>query len=461
MKRVLSVEFAHETNTFCLLATQLRNFEDQCLLADEDTVIKHRRRTRTSLGATYEAAEKYGWSLCTPVAASANPAGRITDETFEHLVSLILKPLQQTSVLYDGILYHLHGAMVSESYEDAEGELLRRTRALVGESTPIIVTLDLHGNISPAMASLSNALIAVRTYPHIDAYERAWQAAELLQRSMLGEVIMRTVIAKRPMLKGLDGGKTQQGPMRELLDRAESIEKDGKVLVISICAGFTAADIFDIGPSVTVTYDKLSQEETYARAVAESLMDTAWQTRSYVSSDCLPIVNAIAIAKSKQTTLDVRQPTRPIIFADVTDNPGSGHYGDATNLLKAMIEAKLPNAAFYAIYDPAAVKEGIAIGVGNIGTINLGGKHDANAGGPPLTLSGKVVSLTDGEFQAFGPMGNGVWQNFGLSMLFRVDGIEIAVITNNGQVELLHIYTHVCRYLICCLWYLSSWTSPS
>ena len=153
------------------------------------------------------------------------------------------------------MLLHLHGAMVVESYEDGEGELLARLRQVLGPDVPVVVTLDLHANVTQAMADNASALIAFRTYPHIDMYERAWQGAELLERAMQGEVRPRTVIARRPMLYGLDWGRTQQGPMAELIARGEALEQSGEALAVSICAGFPLADIRDVGPSVTVTVD--------------------------------------------------------------------------------------------------------------------------------------------------------------------------------------------------------------
>src|SRR4029077_18794872 len=120
---------------------------------------------------------------------------------------------------------------------------------------PITVTLDLHANVTRVMADNASALIAFRTYPHIDMYERAWQGAELLQRAMAGEIRPRTVIAGRPMLHGLDWGRTQKGPMAELIARGEALEQAGDVLAVSVCAGFALSNIRDVGPSVTVTVD--------------------------------------------------------------------------------------------------------------------------------------------------------------------------------------------------------------
>src|SRR5262249_52340390 len=139
-------------------------------------------------------------------------------------------------------------AQAAQSFEDGEGEFLRRLRQRIGDDVPVVVTLDLHANVSDAMARHANALIAFRTYPHIDQYERAWQGAELLERAMRGEIRPRTVVARRAQLYGLDHGRTQAGPMAELLARGDRLEADGSALVVSVCAGFSRANIRDVGP---------------------------------------------------------------------------------------------------------------------------------------------------------------------------------------------------------------------
>ena len=419
-KRVLTGEVAHETNTFSKVRTDLAAFRRGALLGANE-IPAARRGTRTSMGATFEAADKFGWGLLHPILAHANPSGLVTDAAFEHCAELLLADAGKV----DGMLLHLHGAMVTQSYEDGEGELLRRLRAAAGPDVPIVVTLDLHGNITQLMADSASALIAVRTYPHVDYYERAWQAAELLDRAMRGEIRPRTVIAKRPMLRGLDGGRTQTGPMRELIDRGEKLEAEGAALVVSICAGFTAADIHDIGPSVTVTTD---DNNPAGQAIAEAFMDHAWATREFASVKHRSVADAVAYAKAGEAGSE-----RPLVIAEVTDNPGSGHYGDATNLLRAMIAADVQNAVFYPIFDPQAVLDAQAIGVGKRGMISLGGKHDTDAGGAPLQVDAHVVAITDGSFRAFGPMAGGVWRDYGLSVLLRVGGVEICLITNNSQ----------------------------
>ncbi|MDX8522751.1 M81 family metallopeptidase [Mesorhizobium dulcispinae] len=422
--RILTGEIEHEANTFSKVPTTLEGFRAGALLLG-DEIPAARRGTRTALGAAFEAAEKFGWTLSHPLAARATPGGTVTKEAFEQLCSWFLSGAGGC----DGALINLHGAMVAEGYEDAEGEILSRLRSVLGPDAPIVVTLDLHANVTEKMAANASALIAVRTYPHIDYYERTWQGAELVDRSLRGEIRPRTVIAKRPMLEGLDYGRTQVGPMRELIDRGEALEAAGKALVVSVCAGFSWSDISDVGPSVTVTADG---DTTEAQRIAEGFMDHAWETRAFVSTTdtTVSVAEALERAKAGEAGAD-----KPLVIADMGDNPGGGAYGDTTDLLRAMIAADLQNAAFHAIFDPAAVQAGIAIGVGNKGRILLGGKHAPEMGGGPLEVEAQIVSITDGCFRCYGPsfLGGGAWRSFGPSLMLRVGGIEIAVISRREQ----------------------------
>ncbi|MER8543190.1 M81 family metallopeptidase [Mesorhizobium sp. M1334] len=422
--RILTGQIWLETNTFNKIPTTLEHFRASGLLLGNE-IPSALRGTHTTLGAAFEAAEKFGWTLSHPLVARATPGGSVTTETFEQLCTWFLGGAQGC----DGALFELHGAMVAEGYEDAEGEILARLRDMLGPNAPIVVTLDLHANVTAKMAANASALIAVRTYPHIDYYERTWQGARLLDRALRGEIRPSTVIATRPMLGGLDGGRTQIGPMRELIDRGEALEGAGEALVVSVCAGFELSDVSDVGPSVTVTADGDSAE---AQRIAEEFMDYAWSTREFVSFPWAgaSVAEAVAMAKSGECGA-----AKPLVLADTNDNPGGGAYGDATDLLRAMIAADLQNAAFYAIFDPVAVQAGIVIGVGNKGRIKLGGKHDPEGEGGPLEVDAQIVSITDGNFRCHGPsfLGGGAMQSFGPSLMVRVGGIEVAVISRREQ----------------------------
>lgn len=424
---VLVAEFMHETNTFSVQVTDDNAFRNSSYYLDND-IPGAFAGTRTSMGAAFEAAEKFGWSLVHPIVTSANPSGRVTDAFFDAVSERILDACDGVN----GILLHLHGSMSTQSHDDGEGELLARIRARVGAETPIMAVLDLHATLTRKMADNANALISYRTYPHIDQYERTWQAAELLQKAMSREVTPKVAVSRRPILYALDGGRTTSPPMIELLRRGDQIEAAGQAFVVSIQAGFSSADVHDIGPSVAVTGNDLAA----AQSIADELMDYVWDQRTFSSIHFTPLDDAIAKAKAGEVVAE-----KPLIIADYSDNPGSGAYGDATRLLKAVLDADLQNVGFHAICDPEAALQAQAAGVGNSVALKLGGKVDPSMGGGPVEVMAHVVALTDGSFIAYGPMGGGARRNYGLSALLRVGGVEIIVISYNGQATDLGQFT--------------------
>ncbi|MCB8820535.1 M81 family metallopeptidase [Microvirga rosea] len=427
VNRVLVAEFMHETNTFSVQVTDENAFRNSCYYLDND-IPGAFGGTRTSMGAAFEAAEKYGWSVVHPIVTSANPSGRVTDDFFDAVSERILNSCQGV----DGVLLHLHGSMSTQTHDDGEGELLARIRSRVGPNIPIMAVLDLHATLTQKMAANANALISYRTYPHIDQYERTWQAAELLEKAMGGEISPKVAVSRRPILYALDGGRTTSPPMMELLSRGDRIEAAGQALVVSVQAGFSSADVQDIGPSIAVTANDL----TSAQSIADELMDYVWEQRTFSSIHFTPLEQAIAKAKAGEGRAD-----KPLVIADYSDNPGSGAYGDATRLLQAVLDADLQNVGFYAICDPEAALQAQAAGVGNSVTLMLGGKVDPSMGGGPIKVTAHVAALTDGSFIAYGPMGGGARRNYGLSALLRVGGVEIIVISHNGQATDLGQFT--------------------
>jgi microcystin degradation protein MlrC len=424
VRRVLTAEFMHETNTFSVQLTDETTFRNAGVLLG-DAIPPAFRGTRTAIGAAFEAADRFGWDLVHPLTAHANPSGRVTDAAFELFSGTILDACDGV----DGVLLHLHGAMATESSDDGEGELLSRLRRRLGPGIPIIAVLDLHATLTQLMADSANALISYRTYPHIDMYERAWQAAELLEKAMAGDITPVCAVARRPILYALDGGRTTSPPFKEMLRRGDVIEATGEALVVSVQAGFSSADVHDIGPSVVVTANSRAK----AQAIAEELMDYAWEQRRFSSISFTPLAEAIARAKAGEADAGGMSGGKPLVISDYSDNPGSGAYGDATNLLRAVLDARLSNVGFHAIRDPEAALAAQAAGVGNKVRLKLGGKVDPTMGGTPLDLDAHVVALTDGRFMCYGPMAGGVWRNYGLSALLRIDDVEIIVITHNGQ----------------------------
>ena len=176
--RVLIAQFMHETNTFSKLKTTLDDYRRRWLIDGEEMVPRF-KGTRNEVGGYIDQAAKYGWEPVYAVAANATPSGMLTKETWETIRDRIVDAAKAAGKL-DAVCLSLHGAMVTETEDDAEGALLEALRGVVGPDVPMVTTLDLHANATTRMAKNANALVSYRTYPHIDGYERAVQAAALV-----------------------------------------------------------------------------------------------------------------------------------------------------------------------------------------------------------------------------------------------------------------------------------------
>lgn len=434
--RVLIGQFMHETNTFSIQRTGTDAFA-RVLLHEGPAMLDALRGTNSETAGFLAVAEAEGWTVVPSVAAIATPAGPVTAQAWERLGLAIVRAAAAAPPL-DGVLLALHGAMVSELDDDAEGALLAALRAAIGPEVPVGVTLDLHANVSDRMAELANLICPYRTYPHVDMAETGERCARLIGEAMAGRTRPRVVVARRALAEGFDHGRTDAGPMLEALARAAEAERRPGIMTTSVCAGFSSADIAFMGPSVAVTYDAgVAGAEQTAREVAASLMDFCQETRTHQGNVYLTPDAAAARAKAHEAGA-----ARPLVIADYADNPGGGAYGDATGLLKAMLDAGLENACFGAMVDGEAAAALHAAGEGATVTLALGGKTAPRFGGPPLTLTGMVERLTDGRFVCDGPMWRGIAKSFGPSAVLRVGGVRILVVTNAMQITDVQQFRH-------------------
>src|SRR6185503_17519806 len=155
-----------------------------------------------------------------------------------------------------------------------------------------------HANATVRMANNANALVSYRTYTHTDGYERAVQAAVLVQDVLTGKKKPRCLLVQPAMLEGAEHGRTTQpGLMRDLLARADGYEKEPGINVVSIQVGFTWSDIPYTGPSIAVSHEP--SVEARARTIVRELIDEIWRRRDEMSADYRPVADGIAAARAK------------------------------------------------------------------------------------------------------------------------------------------------------------------
>ena len=410
---------SHETNTFSTIATDRAQFEARDLRYGGE-IVEHFRGTGTCLGGMIAAATREGLALVPSVAAAASPAGRVTRDIFDHVKQRMLGDLARGGP-WTGVLLDLHGAMVPEGLDDGEGDLIAAVRRQVGPRVPIAVTLDFHSNLSEAMVRGADLLHGYKTYPHVDMAERGVEATERLLDVIAGRIRPTAAFRKPPLLPPLGSQGTARGPMRRLHDLAAEMERDSRVISVSVFAGFPHADIPDAGLGVYVVTD---DAHDLAESLAEELAQTAWAQRHEFVHHGLPVTEAVARGLAADG--------RPIVLADMADNTGGGAAGDGTEVLRELVRAGARSAVVACLWDPAAVQACVRAGVGSRVTLAVGGKVD-DRHGAPLTVTGTVRTLSDGRFVHKGPMLRGLPGRLGPTAVLDVDGVKVILISLRWQ----------------------------
>jgi len=405
--RVAIAGIKHETNTFSTVKTKL---EDYSPLYGQE-IIDFYDGTRTEIGGFIDALKEESMEIIPTIAASATPAGPINRKDFEHMIETVLKVIREAGKV-DGVLLALHGAMVAQGIPEAEGTILKAVRDLVGPSTPIIITLDLHALISLMMIDNCDAVFGYDTNPHIDMYERGREAAETMAATLKGEI--RPVVAhkKAPMMPPTINQRTTEGPMTKLLERAFQMEEDPRVINACLFPAFPYADVERVGSAAVVVTD---DDPVLAQELADELGDLFWSLRDEFLKPLTPIPEAVKRA--------IEAPEGPVILADVADNPGGGAPGDGTEILRELIRQGAKNVGIATIKDPEAVRRAEEAGVRGTLTMEIGGKTDGFHG-EPIRVTATVRTLTDGYFIRKAG-GVGVRVNVGKTAVIDVDGIEI------------------------------------
>ena len=395
--KIVAARMNHETNTFSPVPTPLSSFgPDGPTFGAQALALG--RGTRTGLGAFIDLAIARGDEIVVAVNATANPSGCVQDAAFEQMADSIVEKVRAGC---DLVLLDLHGAMVTQSLPDAEGELLRRVRA-VAAGAPIAVALDLHANLTQAMIDHADVMVGFKTYPHVDMYETGAHAAQLAFKWL--DLGWQPALAWRqlPLLSHTLASATDQGAMQRAVQRALAMEQQG-LAAATVFAGFSLADIPDAGMSVVTVGDDQSQ----AQAAADELARMIWQARAGFVYTSEALADSVAHAKVLRASASG---SGPVLLLDHGDNVMSGGSCDTTPVLEECLRQGLTGIGLGPLADASTVAQAIEAGVGAKLRVLLGNKMALglpNGQSPPLALQVQVRAITDGRFRITGPIYTG------------------------------------------------------
>jgi microcystin degradation protein MlrC len=424
--RLLIAMMKHETNTFSPVPTPLARFGNGPGPFYGEAAIRAYRGTGTGLGAYLDLAAEEGAEVVLPIAAAAPPSGPVEDTAYRHITDAICEAAAKGG--FDGILLDLHGAMVTESLEDGEGQFLGRLRAIAG-ATPIAVALDMHANLYDEIVANATVVTGYRTYPHVDTYDTARLAGAILLRTLRGEVRPVMAWGNAPMLPHVMRQGTDDHPNRELQRRCAAMTGEG-ALAASLFTGFPHADIKNAGLSAIVVTDG---DRGLAEELRDELLDRAWVERQAFVYQIEPLPASVARAKAMAIPA---AGDGPIVLLDHYDNCASGGTMDTTAVLAEILRQGLDDVAVFAIYDPAAVQQAIAAGIGARVTLSIGGKIRMPAIGadsPPLNVTGLVKTISNGRYRNRGPMARGLEVEMGPAVVIDTGAQEIALVSRHVE----------------------------
>ena len=405
-----------ETNTFSPIPTGEQTFAETMLHRGDATrhaVSLHsgplhvwRQMTEARQGVVVES-----------LAAFAQPAGITVRTVYEGFRDEILDDLK-AALPVDLVLINMHGAMVADGYDDCEGDLLERIRAVVGPVVAVGAELDLHCHITEAMVANATAIITYKEYPHVDPQERAAELFELCAAAAAGRT--RPVMATHP-LHMINSYRTPIEPMRSFVRRMQQLEGKDGVLSVSMGHGFPYGDVAEVGAKLLVVTDG---DPDKAAALAATLGREVWEMRDRIASPRLSIDAALDQALATAGG--------PVVLADVADNAGGGAPSDATFVLTSILARGITNLANGIYWDPVAVRFCIEAGEGATFDLRIGGKCGPSSG-DPLDLRVTVKKIAQSAKQTFGPstnrLGDVVW--------VQAEG-AIDLVLNNVRTQVFH-----------------------
>ena len=421
MYKILFGGFSQETNSFSPVPADRNAFEKRRLFLGEEIFEKIQGEENEVNGYLDVLQKCPDVSLTPSIMFSAGPSGPVSRDVYDLAEISILNVIRENGP-FDGILLNLHGAMVAQDHPDAEGDLLQSLRLEIGRDIPIFVTLDLHANITQKMVDNATVMLPCEKYPHTDCFELGKRSAELLLKTLRGDLKPVMAFASVPYLMPLF--PTDLPPIVRFYQLADEIKRKCSLVELRIAHGFFPANIPGMGMAVLAVSNGDKQTATDA---AKTLASAIWEGRESLKRTYTPLDDALDLAMSGRVKW-------PVVLGDGSDNPGAGGPCDTTHVLRSILQRRMQGTALAVICDPKAVQICKNAGKDAYVQIALGGHSDARLSGGPLSVYGKVVRFVDGIYRNRDEMEKGLLVNMGPSVVLDIRGNLVVVSSERCQV---------------------------
>lgn len=427
--RLALLGYYHETNTFAVTPTTYDLFLRDGILRGEAIVAQH-ATAASSITGFLDATQEPDVEVMPLMFTTTGPSGTITADAFARIADELVAGLRQHGP-WDGVLLVLHGAAVAEGYPDADGEIAARVRTAVGPDVPIGVAMDLHGNNTQRLIENTTAIVFYRTNPHLDARPRARECADIIIRTVRGEIRPVQAMEAPPLVINIVKQYTGAEPLKSLMAECDALIARPGILSASVVQGYPYADVPEMGMSFIVVADG---DKALARDGARWLARRAWERRAEFLLEGPEPEVALRHAMAA--------PAGPVVLMDTGDNIGAGSAADSTVLL-AVAQRLGVRRYLQTLYDPEAVGACIEEGVGKTITLAVGGKTD-QLHGKPVVVTGRVRSIAEGQYEETRPTHGGFrFYDDGVRAVLETTDDHTIVLTSHrsGNVSIEQMYS--------------------
>ena len=429
MKRIAYARIAQETNALSPVETTLHDFEGSHYVEGE--ALLRASSEGPEVPGFFKRAELSGFIAAArarkaevePVpilSAWASSGGPLAKDCFETLEDRLVEGLRRAGRI-DGMYLCLHGAMGARGITDPETRLVRAVRSAIG-NVPLVVSHDLHGNVTRERVDAVDALVAYQTNPHRDHARIGKKAGAIAIGTVLGELSPRMAWRSLPMILG--GGKTIDflQPMRAVFRRMRIAEKSGDALAASTFMVHPWNDSPALGWSTLAVTDG---DDAAADRLADELAEMCWERRHDQPPQFPGASEAIAAARAARW----RRKLGCVTMSDASDVVTAGAAGDSTHLLRALLEEGDGLKTYAAVRDPRAIETLWPRGEGDVVALTIGGTLDPDSS-PPLPVRGAIVSKHERH-------------GFGRTVVLAVEHVRIVITEGPSMVMRPSFYTEV------------------
>jgi microcystin degradation protein MlrC len=402
---------SQETNSFSPVNTKLRDFD----LCFGETAVARLKNTNTEFAGFLDILAEEKQQTVPLFAGWAIPGGPVAEQDFSEICTLVRDQFRQAGRL-DGVLLAFHGAMCAHGSDDCEGSLLEIIREEIGQSVPLILTLDLHANVTRKMVTLAQAVIGYKTWPHSDMHETGRRAGKLLMYSLREKIQLSTAMQKIPMILPAENMLTAAGPMFEVFKVGEDFRAEHPtVCEISVFGVQPWMDVSEMGCAVATV---AANGDLTALECTRQMAQRFWDLREAFQVTLLKPKEAIEAALSVVGG--------PVVLSESSDSPTAGSPGDSADMLKALLEYAPQVPSVLWVRDPGVVESTWQRLPGERVEITIGGCYD-RVNRRPIRIGGTLQSKSKGDYVLKGKFNKGLATSMGRTVVIEIGPISVVV----------------------------------